>query len=336
MGALERYLDPLLKDLDVSGLLDPDVESIESDVCTAPVVYKYFSSQRRSFFQKPQLRFTQREALNDPFEMSRRWKAASGDGLKSLVEFHLKSTFPKVLSDKELQKEIFREHVSENGNVLSGLEQEQLEVLIASDAFTSYLEHLSKQANAHAAGLLDMIFSKFESEFDSTVATVVNKMGILSLAEDPLNQPMWAHYAESGSGFVAGFDAQHDFFFSKNTDTRRHLLKRVRYTDDRIDNFWKNPYYLFLVKSTAWAYEREWRMLKTLLDCDEQNIQNTSVPLCLCEVQPHMIKTIYFGYNYDHSQIANARSALKLIGANPTYYAVRANPNTGALEEREI
>lgn len=336
MGALERYLDPLLSEFNVSGLLDPDVENIESDVYTAPLVYKYFSPSRQSFFSRPQLRFSQRDALNDPLEMSQRWKSASSDGLRHLVELQLRDTLPKVLADKELQKEIFREQIIDNGKILSTFAQAQLETLIASDAFTSYLDNFSGQADAILAEVLGVTFSKFESEFDSTVASVVGKSGILSLTEDPLNQAMWAHYAELGTGFVVGFDAQHDFFFSKNANVRRHFLKRVRYTDDRIDNFWRNPYYLFLVKSAGWAYEREWRMLRTLSDCDEQNIQNTSLPVCLCNVPPNMIKAIHFGYGYDPVQVSNARSALGLFGANPTYHAVRVNRNTGTLEEYQI
>jgi len=123
MGALKRYLEPILSDFDVSGLLDPDVESIESDVYAAHIIYKYFSSSRRQFLKRPQLRFSQREALNDPFEMSHRWKAASADGLKRLVERRLKDTLPKVLLNKQLQKEIFREEMKKIGRALSALEE---------------------------------------------------------------------------------------------------------------------------------------------------------------------------------------------------------------------
>jgi len=147
---------------------------------------------------------------------------------------------------------------------------------------------------------------------------------------------MWVHYAESGTGFVIGFDAQHDFFFSGDLNARRSLLRKIRYTDDPIDNFWRNPYYLFLVKSSGWSYEREWRMLKTLSDCEERSAENALSPVCLCNVPPEMIKTVHFGYGYNTAQISNDISMLNHIGANPIFYSVRVNRSTGTLDASEI
>jgi len=66
MGALDKFLDTLPETFDAASLLDPDVEAIESTLYDRPTIYKYFPSPRRTFFAKPQLRFSPREALNDP------------------------------------------------------------------------------------------------------------------------------------------------------------------------------------------------------------------------------------------------------------------------------
>ncbi|MEJ8827109.1 DUF2971 domain-containing protein [Variovorax humicola] len=37
-------------------------------------------------------------------------------------------------------------------------------------------------------------------------------VGVLSLTEDPINELMWAHYANSHSGFAVGLDMSNEFF----------------------------------------------------------------------------------------------------------------------------
>jgi hypothetical protein len=330
MGALEQYLNPLLENFDVSALIDSEVERIESDVFRDPLVYKYFSSPRRAFFSKPQLRTSQREALNDPLEMSHRWNIAKADGLKSLVEKHLGATLPSVFQNKQLQKAMFKEHLSESGKTLSPLEEIQFEKIVSSEMFTVYLNQLSTNSDGIAAPFIGAAFSQMEARFDSLVESLVSKMGILSLTEDPLNQAMWAHYGESGKGFVIGLDAQADFFFSTAKE-RRHLLKRVKYTNDRVDNFWRNPYYLILVKSRDWAYEREWRMLKNLIDSDEID-HGPPLAVHLLNVPPHIIKTVHFGYGYDSTQIPKDIESLNRFGANPAFYTVEVDRSVGVLK----
>jgi hypothetical protein len=179
------------------------------------------------------------------------------------------------------------------------------------------------------------VFSRFEAEFDQTVDGLVAKFGILSLTEDPLNQLMWTHYAASGGGFVVGFDAQHDFFQSKDAKAKTSLLRKVLYTDERIDNFWRNPYYLFLVKHSGWGYEREWRMLKNLVDCDERS-PGAGSSVFLCNLQPGLIKRVYFGYGYNRSFIPHDISAMKGFGSDPELFDVQINRGAGTLEPVRI
>jgi hypothetical protein len=115
MGALEKYLQQVPDTFDISNLLDADVEEIESAVYSAPLIYKYFPQSRRSFFERPQVRFSQRMALNDPFEMSVRWKQISTDGLRTYINSRLEQTLPRVLSNTELLIEMVRENFTENG-----------------------------------------------------------------------------------------------------------------------------------------------------------------------------------------------------------------------------
>ena len=120
MGVLERYLEKFPDTFDPTGIFDPDVENIESDRYCEPLIYKYFPSERRAFFTTPQFRFSQREVLNDPFEMSRRWNTAKADGLKTHLRDRLAALLPNILSDGDLQVELFREQLEETGHQTFG------------------------------------------------------------------------------------------------------------------------------------------------------------------------------------------------------------------------
>jgi hypothetical protein len=94
MGALDKFLEKLPETFDPTNLFDPDVEAIESKIYDKSTIYKYFPSSRRAFFTKPQVRFSPREALNDPFEMSRRWREITTEGLKAYVKDKLNASLP--------------------------------------------------------------------------------------------------------------------------------------------------------------------------------------------------------------------------------------------------
>ncbi len=174
-----------------------------------------------------------------------------------------------------------------------------------------------------------------------TVQTLLNAMnqevGILCLTEKHDNLLMWAHYTLNHSGFVIGFDTQSSFFDQRRkTNEIRGHLKKVRYTKKRpeltlIDpsisreqNFdrWVND--IFFVKSEHWEYEKEWRMVLTLRDC-QQVIQKGSNTIHLfpfpkdsvksvilgCKMsakkKESIVKTIMQDQNYSHVEIMQAK-----------------------------
>jgi hypothetical protein len=66
LGLAEKYISEIPELFDLASILEPDVEKIENIKYGADVIYKYFPSARSGFFSRPQLRFSQKEALNDP------------------------------------------------------------------------------------------------------------------------------------------------------------------------------------------------------------------------------------------------------------------------------
>jgi hypothetical protein len=327
MGALDDYLDAL-PSADVSALLSPEIHAFEASVYTNPLIYKYYGVGRRSFFECPQLRFSQREALNDPLEMSRRWKTISTEGLRSHLRNDLREKLPSILSNPNLLLKIFQEKAAKDGvNLTFAMithAQQQLRSAAGKRSLAKQL--IDMQGSLDSA--VDHVFSMLETQFDLLADSVIARFGVLSLTEDALSEQMWAHYATGGHGFVIGFDAHHQFFLSK--DGTKNLLRKVHYTDERTENFWNNPYFLFLVKGSRWSSEREWRMLKNLSERDVQDVSITP-PVCLWNVPPEAIKMVSFGYNYDSSYLSHDMSKLAGCGVAASYYLTRVNRDSGTI-----
>lgn len=125
----------------------------------------------------------------------------------------------------------------------------------------------------------------------SLINFINDRVGVLSLSEDPESTLMWGHYAAGFTGAVIEFDAEHDFFSDKDsTPTEANILAKVSYSSSRPTltakflkslNFGENPSIwrsllyqkqsLFLTKSVAWSYEKEWRCIRTLDINDEMD-----------------------------------------------------------------
>ncbi len=335
MSALDNFLNSLPDRFDATKLLDADVSKIESTTYRKPIIYKYFAAARRTFFQRPELRFTQREALNDTQEMRRKWRNISTAEIKALVRKELEDIVPMAFSDQKLLTEMIVEEFATNGQVLDQLQKNQIASLLRSEAGFDFLQRRSIDAQQIIAPATDIVFTHLEAQFDQIVESVISEGGVLSLTEDPINEQMWAHYAEQGKGFVVGLKAQHPFFVHQDGQVTRHLLKKVIYTDTHIDNFWRNPYYLFLVKGTGWSYEREWRMFKRLNTSDEI-VSTVSPPIHLWTLPVDIVETIHFGHGYARSDMTTDIATLSRLGANPTLFKIDVNQSSGTLEEHRV
>jgi hypothetical protein len=143
----------------------------------------------------------------------------------------------------------------------------------------------------------------FRNQEDELIEQFAKETGILSLTDRNDDFTMWNEYAGGGRGFVIQFDAQHDFFFLKSeTAAPLNVLRQVCYREDVIEDFWKNPYFLFLVKEFKYSFENEWRMLKSLDQCCEVRLLNGN-SIYLVDVPKGLIRSIIFGFNYPANEI---------------------------------
>ncbi len=267
--------------------------------------------------------------------MSRRWHEISTEGLRAYVKDKLNSSLPAALSNTDLHVSVLAEEMLEKGHVLTSEQKQQAQDILESEAGQIFLKNQLIVAQQVLTPVVDIVFSQLETKFDQVVSDVVSSSGVLCLTEDALNQQMGAHYADQGKGFVVGFDPHHSFFIYRDGVVERNLLKKVIYTDEHTQNFWRNPYYLFLVKAPGWAYEKEWRIFKKFKDSDVAGVAVTP-HVHLWNLPLDMIRTVHFGYQYDEAEMAADMASLVATGACPKFYKLVVNRALGVLEEQPI
>lgn len=211
-------------------------------------LYKYFAPDRVDVLDRALVRYSPLGAFNDPFEGRPEITALSPD-----AEAH--ERFGRLLP-QEVRRVCEQFAVSTQRNIPAA----QFETLLAkmlSDSEPKLLERL-RQLTPMVSGFLNRKFDEL--------------LGAFCLSEIPDNLLMWSHYAMSHTGFVVEFDAHHEYFHAQRSaeDEFRHL-RRVLYRDTRpsaaltaLDGF-----DFFLVKSSHWGYEREWRILRALEEAKE-------------------------------------------------------------------
>lgn len=107
-----------------------------------------------------------------------------------------------------------------------------------------------------------------------------------SFTTNPINELMWAFYAQCSKGVCIEFD------FALEPKLLQTLLP-VKYDDNFPEiNSLDDMVPALLIKRTAWAYENEWRMLSNT----QQHSFNKAC-----------IKKIIFGYNVEKSVIDDIR-----------------------------
>lgn len=295
---------------DFTEIFSDDVELTDVRY-SEPFIYKYYyfpdPEALLTFVAKPTIKFAHRDDLNDPFELSKRWARFGCPLTEAIFDKYVRPRFEDQIGDIGLVTRKFRERAAQNGVFLSRQQtrrwlssrEGQFEIATVRQAG---LEHMAEMAK-----LLPQMFQENEGDF---VDSFIRETGILSLTEDPNSSDMWRDYAGDGRGFVFEFDAQHEFFLLAADDgKKRKLLRQVFYRDDRIEDFWKNPHYLFLVKESKWAFEKEWRMIKSLEEC-QKIVRAVGRPLYLIDMPTGLIKSITFGRNFSSGLISEVTSSL--------------------------
>lgn len=321
---LDAFQAAHVNSFDLSTLFSDETKRLEEDF-SGTEVYKYYSTSRLGFFKSPQLRFTQKSGLNDPFELTRRWEQFGSPPTRELMTNYVRDPVMAMMSNSELIVDVFCEKLTELG---VPYDRNFMIARMKSAEGQAWLAEQAQQTEMLVSTVMESVLDQMSNNSDSLVDDLVRTMGIFSVSATSASQPMWGLYASSGAGFVVKFNARHRFFLSP--DGSKSLLRKVHYTDQRIEDFWNNPYFLFGVKETEWSFEKELRFIKPLADC-KISAQVDGVDIFVCDVVPGMVASIIFGYNYDGSRMAEDISAIREFDPEITFERAVVDVSTSKL-----
>lgn len=143
----------------------------------------------------------------------------------------------------------------------------------------------------------------------------INRYGILSLSDNPYSFEMWCHYANGHKGFLIEFDisdkTRPTLQLHDGLNLRSH---KVSYVKDYVINIDKLsagkesiPFHrirdtIFLRKTRHWKYEREYRIIRRLDDCDyytppTRRTSYRDINIYLFPLSLNCISSVIFGVN---------------------------------------
>lgn len=219
-------------------------------------LFKYIRSERIDVIENLEIRFTQPDALNDPFELHPHFESivAEADVLANLPQAPV-DLRPMVAQAHAMLSE------AQRASLPLDAAMQWVEAFMATDdardATAQGLQIFLRSMRDGAAPIREAIYRAFN-----------DNVGILSLSEIPDHELMWAHYAESHKGLVLCFDEQHAFFNRRRSENDEfYFVRKVRYSDSpALSMASLDGDMLLVTKGTKWTYEKEWRILVPLKD----------------------------------------------------------------------
>ncbi|SMC89246.1 DUF2971 domain-containing protein [Sporomusa malonica] len=262
------------------------------------MLYKYLAPERIDVLQKCLLRYTQPGAFNDPFEVT---PYVSKLAEKREAQSMLEKAAPEAI------RQVYQESPPEFRAIIS---------------YETFCE-LAKQKIAGSSDLIFGMIEIFTPIIRQLFAGKFNEMlGILSLSEKPDNLLMWAHYSGCHEGYVIGFDSEHPYFHDKQ-DPKDDLghLRKVEYRETRAVTPVIDPagVEVFLVKSSQWAYEQEWRIVRPLQDA-QGIIEAEPFSIHLFQFPGAAVREVILGCRMHEEK---KRDTISLISSEPHFQHVR-------------
>ena len=230
------------------------------------MLYKYFPPERIDVLKNSRIRFSQPSSLNDPYE-----RMILVENLSLVQAFKEDQLYELDAMWKTLPKE---ERSRSNRRIFNKAKQDTLrQVDMKLSALT-----LGNEAMKH----------------------IDKSIGILSLSRVNHSLLMWSHYASSFTGFVIGFDAQHEFFNGITPAGTRAKPLRVCYSSRRTVVSTDDPDYyskLLCEKPLEWAYEEEERIMRSFTnEVMSGGFDSTKNPIYLETFPAELITSLMIGF----------------------------------------
>lgn len=200
-------------------------------------LYKYVTRDRWDVLKNREIRFTQFDDFNDPFETQH------------------KSRVSEVRSFQSYDTMRSRDYWS--------------------TAMTGWTEDRYRSAVSNWTDK-DLERRKKELRRQEYIDASVPSLGVLSLAAIPDHLAMWTHYSAGFTGLVIKFDTSSSFFSTNLSRTwfQQHddlfKLRRVRYESSvpslRSFDPLESLEQIIFTKGENWSYEQEWRLCRPLAE----------------------------------------------------------------------
>lgn len=151
-------------------------------------------------------------------------------------------------------------------------------------------------------------------------------IGVCCFSRDPTSLLMWSHYAKTHSGFVMGFDGEHDFFRERelpencfpNRRDIRYVTARPRIPLSQLTSVASISEVLF-TKPAEWSYESEVRQIHPI-----NKGQRCSFPL-------DALKEVVVGFNCSKELAMKAHGEVSKRAPHVRWYLSMLEPNTFKL-----
>ena len=285
-------------------------------------LYKYRGNSEFTdkIFLEQNIWLSNAEGLNDPFECSIQEIAKEyiEKQVKEMMEAHIMG----FVQASKMSPEPSKSAVLKKVRKAITLAQKHK---IVQDAYLKY-------AGTRITNPIDT-FKNFDKQ--------LQKAGIFSLTEDPLNELMWAHYGENSKGIAIGFSVAENSLLAD-----KDKCLKVEYSDE-LPKFDSNGFILetsfysngtnkqkiafndstfkkaISTKSKSWRYEKEWRYVEA---------ESGAYPL------PSEITEINFGLRTDENIQNKYFSLVKNLPnfKEIEFYKIQKIPDSNKLERFEI
>lgn len=252
-------------------------------------LYKYLPNDIgviQSIIENERIRYTQKEALNDIFDLQIRIDELFGlERFTGQVDYYSDSFYDEAF--KNIPNSVIKQ--------FGGKDK---------------VKNMMQPLIPIVKKFLDTNIGSIESDFTKEIMPAIEdgfhkSIGILCLTEDVNNNLMWAHYSNMNKGFALQLNVQQKYFYD---DQNGLPISPVEYTevpykiDNLLDSVKSDPHLAFSMmtfnKSIDWEYEREWRMIRPLQQAEDTSITDVNgFTVYLHHIPRDCIDGIVFGHN---------------------------------------
>ncbi|WP_197742795.1 DUF2971 domain-containing protein [Lentilitoribacter sp. Alg239-R112] len=287
------------------------------------MLYKYAETPR--FFEEGLIRFTQPDALNDPDEARPRVQV-NAYSEEDISNAYAQAKNSEISTDDTIIDDEFVKNFFLTPFPSARMDEKSFPGL--------WPAREPRLRNKPFETLEELDQAIAERALELSVAIANNTIGILSLSRSEAS-PMWAHYGGDHKGVSIAFDDKHpDFqanvraieysdlptYVTSNHGVIRICGVELQKEDILNGNMPNIPEEIFFRKMASWAYEKEWRQIRSLRDSDYVVKQDGKLDIHLFRISPVAVKELCFGLKASNDFV---RSGIELLKGREIWDHIR-------------